>query len=162
MINKLYMLHLNRLFSNFIFVLIFLSISLLNSQEKKQVYTKENLRIIKPDSSIHYGKLVLYDDLSSEWIESSKIKTLLSKDSLRNVLREKIKISDVFNEYWSNSRLFPYPDQTFHMMDDSIKINLLEESGFYMVPNEHLFSPFGWRRNRQHKGMDLDLSLIHI
>ena len=159
MINKLYMLHFNRLFSNFIFVLIFLSISLLNSQEKKQVYTKENLRIIKPDSSIHYGKLVLYDDLSSEWIESSKIKTLLSKDSLRNVLREKIKDSDVFNEYWSNSRLFPYPDQTFHMMDDSIKISLLEESGFYMVPNEHLFSPFGWRRNRQHKGMDLDLDV---
>ena len=45
------------------------------------------------------------------------------------------------------------------MMDDSIKINLLEESGFYMVPNEHLFSPFGWRRNRQHKGMDLDLDV---
>ena len=66
---------------------------MLNSQEKKQVYTKENLRIIKADSSIHYGKLVLYDDLSSEWIESSKIKTLLSKDSLRNVLREKNKIN---------------------------------------------------------------------
>lgn len=140
-----------------LFTFFFLFSLISNSQTKTPVFTQHDLKVKKNDSTIHFGKVVLYDDLSAEWIESEKSIILVKKDSIRELLKSKIQNSEIFNTNWSNSRLFPYPDQTFHLMEDSIKINLLEESSFYMLPNEHLFSPFGWRRNRQHKGMDLDL-----
>lgn len=64
----------------------------------------------------------------------------------------------IFNEYWSTSKLYPYKDIDLSKMKDSIVFNL-EESSFYCTPTDYLFSPFGPRRGRQHKGIDTDLDI---
>ena len=125
----------------------------------KDISFSKELRVVKPDSSVHYGTLVLYNDLSTEWIVSSRSVNLSVSDSLRAVLKDSVAASLVFNEHWSNSILFPYPDEKLQYMTDSIEIDLLKNSGFYMPPNEYIFSEFGWRRGRQHKGIDLDLDI---
>ena len=129
----------------------------LNAQTNKILFSQD-LKV-KSDSTIHYGKLLLYDDFSSEWIVSTKSNEISKKDSLRDNLRKISLKSDVFTKYWSNTRLFPYPKQDLHNMIDSVEINLSKNSGFHLPPNDHIFSPFGWRRNRQHKGIDLDLNI---
>ena len=43
-------------------------------------------------------------------------------------------------------------------MEDSVTI-YLDEEAFYCSPSDYLFSPFGPRRGRQHKGIDTDLDI---
>ena len=141
----------------FLTALILLKVTSLNAQTNKILFSQD-LRF-KSDSTTHYGKLLLYDDFSSEWIVSSRSNEISKKDSLRDVLRKISSKLDIFTKFWSNTNLFPYPKQVLHKMTDSIEINLTKNSGFHLPPNDHIFSPFGWRRNRQHKGIDLDLNI---
>ena len=137
--------------------LILLQVVFLNAQTNKVLFSQD--LVFKSDSTTHYGTLLLYDDFSSEWIVSSKSNEMSKKDSLRDALRKISIKSDIFTKHWSNTRLFPYPKQDLHNMIDSVEINLTKNSGFHLPPNDHIFSPFGWRRNRQHKGIDLDLNI---
>lgn len=137
--------------------LILLQVVFLNAQTNKVLFSQD--LEFKSDSTTHYGTLLLYDDFSSEWIVSSKSNEMSKKDSLRDALRKISIKSDIFTKHWSNTRLFPYPKQDLHNMIDSVEINLTKNSGFHLPPNDHIFSPFGWRRNRQHKGIDLDLNI---
>ena len=145
--------------STIFFSLIFVISSLSLSAQTKKILLKEKKQIIDLKGKSHYGSIILFDDFSTEWVESTSSMELSTNDSLRNTLAEKAINSEIFNNHWSNKSLFPYPSQNFHTMNDSIKIHLLQDSDFFMPPNDHIFSPFGWRRGRQHKGIDLDLDV---
>tara|TARA_B110000211_G_scaffold97172_1_gene113262 strand:- start:2909 stop:3868 length:960 start_codon:yes stop_codon:yes gene_type:complete len=143
----------------FLIVLINLFCSGTIAQNQKIIFQQNGIIATQSDSTVISGSIVLYDDLSTKWIKTELSKNSIKGDSLRKLLKSFIEESDIFNSSWSNTNIFPYPSQQFHTMLDSIPINLLYKSDFHMVPNTHLFSPFGWRRNRQHKGMDLDLNI---
>ena len=57
-----------------------------------------------------------------------------------------------------NSRLYPYKDIDLSTTKDSIFITL-DSNDFYCSPSNYLYSPFGPRRGRQHKGIDTDLDI---
>tara|TARA_B100000902_G_scaffold302663_1_gene290657 strand:+ start:5694 stop:6611 length:918 start_codon:yes stop_codon:yes gene_type:complete len=123
------------------------------SQEKiekivfsKDIYFSENLS----------GKIKLYENGLLTFDDFSKEKIKIYFDSLKDqFIADTMKI---FTEYWSTSRLYPYGDIDLSKMEDSVTI-YLDEEAFYCSPSDYLFSPFGPRRGRQHKGIDTDLDI---
>ena len=118
--------------STIFFSLIFVISSLSLSAQTKKILLKEKKQIIDLKGKSHYGSIILFDDFSTEWVESTSSMELSTNDSLRNTLAEKAINSEIFNNHWSNKSLFPYPSQNFHTMNDSIKIHLLQDSDFFM------------------------------
>jgi murein DD-endopeptidase MepM/ murein hydrolase activator NlpD len=64
----------------------------------------------------------------------------------------------IFNENWSSTKLYPYKKIDLSIMEDTL-IFRLKTSSFYCTPTDHLYSAFGPRRGRQHKGIDTDLNI---
>jgi len=77
----------------------------------------------------------------------NQVKSQMSADTMK-----------IFIEYWSNSKLYPYKDIDLSVMEDTLTIHL-NSSRFYCTPSSHLYSAFGPRRGRQHKGIDTDLNI---
>ena len=63
----------------------------------------------------------------------------------------------IFSEYWSNSRIYPYKNIDLSVMKDTLTFHFNSDN-FYCTPTSHLYSAFGPRRGRQHKGIDTDLN----
>jgi murein DD-endopeptidase MepM/ murein hydrolase activator NlpD len=64
----------------------------------------------------------------------------------------------IFNENWSSTKLYPYKKIDLSIMEDTL-IFRFKTSSFYCTPTDHLYSAFGPRRGRQHKGIDTDLNI---
>tara|TARA_B100000700_G_scaffold40540_1_gene41100 strand:- start:741 stop:1649 length:909 start_codon:yes stop_codon:yes gene_type:complete len=136
----------------YIVIIFFLTISILSfSQEYKEVYSKDIF--ISEEIS---GTIKLFDNgvptftpFEKSIIEAhfQKIKSQMSADTMK-----------IFSENWSTTRLYPYKDIDLSKMNDTA-IFKFKESEFYCSPSDYLYSPFGPRRGRQHKGIDTDLDI---
>ena len=76
-----------------------------------------------------------------------QIKSQMNADTMR-----------IFNENWSSTKLYPYKKIDLSIMEDTL-IFRFKTSSFYCTPTDHLYSAFGPRRGRQHKGIDTDLNI---
>jgi len=134
-------------------LIILLSIiSLLSfSQEHKEVFSKD-LFISKELS----GTIKLYDNgvptftpLDQIVIDShfEEIQYQMSADTMK-----------IFTENWSTVKLYPYENIDLSKMKDTL-IFEFDTSAFYCTPTNYLYSAFGPRRGRQHKGIDTDLDI---
>lgn len=133
-----------------LFLSIFSCSSLL-SQQSKEVFNKK-IFISKELS----GEIKLFDngvptftpferDIINHYFDS--IESKITLDTMQ-----------LFNDYWSNSKLYPYQNIDLSLMKDSIEIEL-DINDFYCSPSDYLYSAFGPRRGRQHKGIDTDLDI---
>jgi len=138
---------------NRITLIILLSIiSLLSfSQEHKEVFSKDVF--ISKELS---GTIKLYDNGVSTFIPFDKsiidahfeeIEYQMSADTMK-----------IFTENWSTTKLYPYKSIDLSKMKDTL-IFELDTSAFYCTPTDYLYSAFGPRRGRQHKGIDTDLNI---
>jgi len=127
------------------------SLCLLSQENENVVFSKDFF--ISEELS---GTLLLYDNGLSTFtpfnleVINKYFKSLndsLTADTMR-----------LFTEYWSTTKLFPYKDIDLSKMDDSIIIDL-QPSSFFCTPSDYIYSPFGPRRRKQHKGVDTDLDI---
>ena len=136
---------------NLLFLLLITFLNNLLSQEHQEVFTKKIF--ISKDLS---GVIKLYDNGVPTFTPFDK--DIINKhfDSISS--RFMLDTMKIFNEYWSNLRLYPYKDIDLSTTKDSIFITL-DSNDFYCSPSNYLYSPFGPRRGRQHKGIDTDLDI---
>ena len=121
------------------------------SQTIKEVYSND-LFISKELS----GTIRLYENGMSTFTPFDK--HIIDSHFVR---LEKIFSADtmkIFNEDWSTTKLFPYEKIDLSRMTDTVTIKL-DTSNFYCSPSDYVYSPFGPRRGRQHKGIDTDLNI---
>ena len=131
---------------------IILSIKTYSQENKEKIVFSKDIYVSEDLS----GKIKLYENGFVTFDEFSKEKIKIYFDSLKDqFIADTMKI---FTEYWSTSRLYPYGDIDLSKMEDSVTI-YLDEEAFYCSPSDYLFSPFGPRRGRQHKGIDTDLDI---
>tara|TARA_B100000767_G_scaffold114027_1_gene108832 strand:- start:30 stop:938 length:909 start_codon:yes stop_codon:yes gene_type:complete len=134
-------------------LLIYLTLSLtpLFAQEVKVVFSK-NL-FVSEDLS---GTIKLFENGVPTFTPFDKevtdkhfdqIKSQMNADTMR-----------IFNENWSSTKLYPYKKIDLSIMEDTL-IFRFKTSSFYCTPTDHLYSAFGPRRGRQHKGIDTDLNI---
>ena len=134
-------------------LLIYLTLSLtpLFAQEVKVVFSK-NLFVSEELS----GTIKLFENGIPTFTPFDKevtdkhfdqIKSQMNADTMR-----------IFNENWSSTKLYPYKKIDLSIMEDTL-IFRLKTSSFYCTPTDHLYSAFGPRRGRQHKGIDTDLNI---
>ena len=134
-------------------LIILLSIiSLLSfSQEHKEVFSKD-IFISKELS----GTIKLFDNGIPTFTPFDKIvidshfeeiKHQMSADTMK-----------IFTENWSITKLYPYGNVDLSKMKDTL-IFEFDTSAFYCTPSDYLYSAFGPRRGRQHKGIDTDLDI---
>lgn len=134
-------------------LLIYLTLSLtpLFAQEVKVVFSK-NLFVSEELS----GTIKLFENGIPTFTPFDKevtdkhfdqIKSQMNADTMR-----------IFNENWSSTKLYPYKKIDLSIMEDTL-IFRFKTSSFYCTPTDHLYSAFGPRRGRQHKGIDTDLSI---
>ena len=65
---------------------------------------------------------------------------------------------DVFKENWSTTNLFPYDYSKNNKIPNSLNIRLFEQDTGFAIPFKgNVFSGFGMRRGRMHKGLDIKL-----
>lgn len=65
---------------------------------------------------------------------------------------------DVFKENWSTTNLFPYVYSKNNKIPNSLNIRLFEQDTGFAIPFKgNVFSGFGMRRGRMHKGLDIKL-----
>ena len=83
--------------STIFFSLIFVISSLSLYAQTKKILLKEKKQIIDLKGKSHYGSIILFDDFSTEWVESTSSMELSTNDSLRNTLAEKAINSEIFN-----------------------------------------------------------------
>ena len=102
------------------------------------------------------GTLKLYDNGYPTFTPFEKNITDAYFEELNNKLSA--DTMRVFTEKWSTSKLYPYGDPDLSNMDDTLIFHF-RPSSFYCSPSDHLYSPFGPRRGRQHKGIDTDLDI---
>ncbi|MFM7015142.1 MAG: peptidoglycan DD-metalloendopeptidase family protein [Bacteroidota bacterium] len=63
---------------------------------------------------------------------------------------------EITSEFWDNDKLFPYSDD--ENIPDTIQLKLADAVRCFVMPVEtKINSQFGWRWNRPHKGLDLQL-----
>jgi hypothetical protein len=134
-------------------LLIYLTLSLtpLFAQEVKVVFSK-NLFVSEELS----GTIKLFENGIPTFTPFDKevtdkhfdqIKSQMNADTMR-----------IFNENWSSTKLYPYKKIDLSIMEDTL-IFRFKTSSFYCTPTDHLYSAFGPRRGRQHKGIDTDLNI---
>ena len=134
-------------------ILIYLTLSLtpLFAQEVKVVFSK-NLFVSEELS----GTIKLFENGIPTFTPFDKevtdkhfdqIKSQMNADTMR-----------IFNENWSSTKLYPYKKIDLSIMEDTL-IFRFKTSSFYCTPTDHLYSAFGPRRGRQHKGIDTDLNI---
>ena len=134
-------------------LLIYLTLSLtpLFAQEVKVVFSK-NLFVSEEVS----GTIKLFENGIPTFTPFDKevtdkhfdqIKSQMNADTMR-----------IFNENWSSTKLYPYKKIDLSIMEDTL-IFRFKTSSFYCTPTDHLYSAFGPRRGRQHKGIDTDLNI---
>lgn len=134
-------------------LLIYLTLSLtpLFAQEVKVVFSK-NLFVSEELS----GTIKLFENGVPTFTPFDKeitdkhfdqIKYQMNADTMR-----------IFNENWSSTKLYPYKKIDLSIMEDTL-IFRFKTSSFYCTPTDHLYSAFGPRRGRQHKGIDTDLNI---
>ena len=134
-------------------LLIYLTLSLtpLFAQEVKVVFSK-NLFVSEELS----GTIKLFENGVPTFTPFDKevtdkhfdqIKSQMNADTMR-----------IFNENWSSTKLYPYKKIDLSIMEDTL-IFRFKTSSFYCTPTDHLYSAFGPRRGRQHKGIDTDLNI---
>jgi len=121
------------------------------SQDHKEVFSKD-IFISKELS----GTIKLYDNgvptftpLDQIIIDAhfKEIKYQMSADTIK-----------IFTENWNTEKLYPYGNVDLSKMKDTL-IFEFDTSAFYCTPSEDLYSAFGPRRGRQHKGIDTDLDI---
>ena len=128
-----------------------ISLTSLFSQNVEMVFSKDIF--ISEDLS---GTIKLFDNGVPTFTPFDKevtdkhfdqIKSQMNADTMR-----------IFNENWSSTKLYPYKKIDLSIMEDTL-IFRFKTSSFYCTPTDHLYSAFGPRRGRQHKGIDTDLSI---
>ena len=134
-------------------LLIYLTLSLtpLFAQEVKVVFSK-NL-FVSEDLS---GTIKLFENGVPTFTPFDKEVTDKHFDQIKSQMNaDTIRI---FNENWSSTKLYPYKKIDLSIMEDTL-IFRFKTSSFYCTPTNHLYSAFGPRRGRQHKGIDTDLNI---
>jgi hypothetical protein len=128
-----------------------ISLTSLFSQNVEMVFSKDIF--ISEDLS---GTIKLFDNGVPTFTPFDKevtdkhfdqIKSQMNADTMR-----------IFNENWSSTKLYPYKKIDLSIMEDTL-IFRFKTSSFYCTPTDHLYSAFGPRRGRQHKGIDTDLNI---
>ena len=134
-------------------LLIYLTLSLtpLFAQEVKVVFSK-NLFVSEELSGtikLFENGLPTFTPFDKEVTDKhfDQIKSRMNADTMR-----------IFNENWSSTKLYPYKKIDLSIMEDTL-IFRFKTSSFYCTPTDHLYSAFGPRRGRQHKGIDTDLNI---
>ncbi len=95
-----------------------------------------------------------YDTLNKKWI-TTKYLPKSTSDSLANIILE---TDSIFKRHWVNDVLFVYSESKFSDLPDKIKINLLKnDERFLFNWNGLLYSGYGMRWGRVHRGLDLYL-----
>lgn len=134
-------------------LLIYLTLSLtpLFAQEVKVVFSK-NLFVSEELS----GTIKLFENGVPTFTPFDKEVTDKHFDQIKS--RMNADTMRIFNENWSSTKLYPYKKIDLSIMEDTL-IFRFKTSSFYCTPTDHLYSAFGPRRGRQHKGIDTDLNI---
>lgn len=134
-------------------LLIYLTLSLtpLFAQEVKLVFSK-NLFVSEELS----GTIKLFENGVPTFTPFDKEVTDKHFDQIKS--RMNADTMRIFNENWSSTKLYPYKKIDLSIMEDTL-IFRFKTSSFYCTPTDHLYSAFGPRRGRQHKGIDTDLNI---
>ena len=125
-------------------------------QDKEEIQNEEKIEVTRKEISVikdgkkWFGELILFTDSTSIWRPWSKKEI----DQSIALLKFKSDTMEIFNEFWSTSRLFPYKQKKLENLKDTIFIDLEASGNFYCSPSNKVNSPFGWRYRRQHKGVD--------
>lgn len=86
--------------------------------------------------------------------------TLMNGEYNSDVASEKWSEMDVFIENWSTTNLFPYVYTKNNKIPNSLNIPLFKYDSGFAIPFEgNVFSGFGMRRGRMHKGLDIKLQM---
>ncbi|MGY8951241.1 MAG: peptidoglycan DD-metalloendopeptidase family protein [Flavobacteriales bacterium] len=134
-------------------LLIYLTLSLtpLFAQEVKVVFSK-NLFVSEELS----GTIKLFENGIPTFTPFDKEVTDKHFDQIKSQMNA--DTMTIFNENWSSTKLYPYKKIDLSIMEDTL-IFRFKTSSFYCTPTDHLYSAFGPRRGRQHKGIDTDLNI---
>ena len=128
-----------------------ISLTSLFSQNVEMVFTKDIF--ISEDLS---GTIKLFDNGVPTFTPFDKEVTDKHFDQIKSQMNA--DTMTIFNENWSSTKLYPYKKIDLSIMEDTL-IFRLKTSSFYCTPTDHLYSAFGPRRGRQHKGIDTDLNI---
>ena len=132
-------------------IYLILSLTPLFSQEVKVVFSK-NIFVSEELS----GTIKLFENGVPTFTPFDKEVTDKHFDQIKSQMNaDTIRI---FNENWSSTKLYPYKKIDLSIMEDTL-IFRFKTSSFYCTPTNHLYSAFGPRRGRQHKGIDTDLNI---
>ena len=100
------------------------------------------------------------ENLNKRLIEKLKptINSALKEEFIYSVPPDKWTELDVFKENWSTTNLFPYVYSKNNKIPNSLNIRLFEQDTDFAIPFKgSVFSGFGMRRGRMHKGLDIKL-----
>ena len=128
-----------------------ISLTSLFSQNVEMVFSKDIF--ISEDLS---GTIKLFDNGVPTFTPFDKEVTDKHFDQIKSQMNA--DTMTIFNENWSSTKLYPYKKIDLSIMEDTL-IFRFNTSSFYCTPTDHLYSAFGPRRGRQHKGIDTDLNI---
>lgn len=128
-----------------------ISLTSLFSQNVEMVFSKDIF--ISEDLS---GTIKLFDNGVPTFTPFDKEVTDKHFDQIKSQMNA--DTMKIFNENWSSTKLYPYKKIDLSIMEDTL-IFRFKTSSFYCTPTDHLYSAFGPRRGRQHKGIDTDLNI---
>lgn len=128
-----------------------ISLTSLFSQNVEMVFSKDIF--ISEDLS---GTIKLFDNGVPTFTPFNKEVTDKHFDQIKSQMNA--DTMKIFNENWSSTKLYPYKKIDLSIMEDTL-IFRFKTSSFYCTPTDHLYSAFGPRRGRQHKGIDTDLNI---
>tara|TARA_B110000879_G_scaffold51680_1_gene73413 strand:+ start:518 stop:1423 length:906 start_codon:yes stop_codon:yes gene_type:complete len=128
-----------------------ISLTSLFSQNVEMVFSKDIF--ISEDLS---GTIKLFDNGVPTFTPFDKEVTDKHFDQIKSQMNA--DTMTIFNENWSSTKLYPYKKIDLSIMEDTL-IFRFKTSSFYCTPTDHLYSAFGPRRGRQHKGIDTDLNI---
>ena len=128
-----------------------ISLTSLFSQNVEMVFSKDIF--ISEDLS---GTIKLFDNGVPTFTPFNKEVTDKHFDQIKSQMNA--DTMTIFNENWSSTKLYPYKKIDLSIMEDTL-IFRFKTSSFYCTPTDHLYSAFGPRRGRQHKGIDTDLNI---
>ena len=132
-------------------IYLILSLTPLFAQEVKVVFSK-NLFVSEELS----GTIKLFENGIPTFTPFDKEVTDKHFDQIKSQMNA--DTMTIFNENWSSTKLYPYKKIDLSIMEDTL-IFRFKTSSFYCTPTDHLYSAFGPRRGRQHKGIDTDLNI---